>query len=407
MAKNKVITALLALVFAFGLWVYVITVVSPESEETYMNIPVHFRGENILHERGFMVISDEIPTVSMTLSGKRTDLNNINSSNITLIADLSTIDKVGIQSLFYSYSFPGNVADNAITVLEQTGSIEVEIGRRSSKEIPVNVIYKNDVPEEFIADTENAELDYEKVTVSGPEDVIKQITQAVVEVDLDGKKSSFMETQRFTLCDAQGDPVDSSFVEANVGQVSLTLRIQRAKEIDLELDIIPGGGATKENCKIDFEPKRIKISGPDAVLEDMDKPLKFEIDLGKILENGEYVYEITLPAGVTNESGVEEIKVTIELPDLVTRTFAVTNFTMLNVPVGMHAQIDTRMMTVTVRGPADQLSWMRESDISVQVDFSEAKTGNDQVTPKIVVGNNFYNVGAIGVYSVATTMRPR
>ena len=40
--RNKILSGLLSLVIAFGLWLYVITYVSPGSEETYYNIPVVF-----------------------------------------------------------------------------------------------------------------------------------------------------------------------------------------------------------------------------------------------------------------------------------------------------------------------------------------------------------------------------
>ena len=46
--KNKVLTALFSLAVAFGLWLYVITVVSPGSEATFYNIPVVFQGEGEL-----------------------------------------------------------------------------------------------------------------------------------------------------------------------------------------------------------------------------------------------------------------------------------------------------------------------------------------------------------------------
>ena len=70
--KNKVLGVLLSLVIAFGLWLYVVTVVSPGSDETYYNIPVTLQNENILKERGLMLTSD-YPTVSLRLEGNRTD----------------------------------------------------------------------------------------------------------------------------------------------------------------------------------------------------------------------------------------------------------------------------------------------------------------------------------------------
>ena len=49
--KTNAIRILLAIVIAFALWMYVITVVSPNSEDTFYNIPVNLRGESILNDR--------------------------------------------------------------------------------------------------------------------------------------------------------------------------------------------------------------------------------------------------------------------------------------------------------------------------------------------------------------------
>ena len=47
--KNKVLYILLSVVVACGLWLYVITVVSPESRETFRDIPVVLQNEKALH----------------------------------------------------------------------------------------------------------------------------------------------------------------------------------------------------------------------------------------------------------------------------------------------------------------------------------------------------------------------
>ena len=46
--KNKIWSVALSLFVAFTLWYYVISVVSPGSEEWYYNIPVVFEGETWL-----------------------------------------------------------------------------------------------------------------------------------------------------------------------------------------------------------------------------------------------------------------------------------------------------------------------------------------------------------------------
>ena len=75
--KNKILAILLSAVVAFGLWMYVVTFVSPESEKTYYEIPVVLQNKNILTERGLMVVSDD-PKVTLALKSSRTIQNDLN-----------------------------------------------------------------------------------------------------------------------------------------------------------------------------------------------------------------------------------------------------------------------------------------------------------------------------------------
>ena len=111
--KNKILPILLSAVIAFGLWAYVITVDQPESEKTYYNIPVVLQNESILTERGLMIVSER-PTVTLDLSGTRTNLNQLNESNINVIANVASIVTPGTHELTYNVSYPGNIPSGSI-----------------------------------------------------------------------------------------------------------------------------------------------------------------------------------------------------------------------------------------------------------------------------------------------------
>ena len=64
--KNKFLSLLLAFAVAFGLWLYVITVVSPESEKTYYDIPVVLQNKEILAQRGLMITKPRNAPLSTT-----------------------------------------------------------------------------------------------------------------------------------------------------------------------------------------------------------------------------------------------------------------------------------------------------------------------------------------------------
>ena len=79
MKNNKILTALLAFAIALGLWFYVVTVVKPDTTNTYYNIPVVLDGESILAGRNLMIVDGADSTVTMELYGNRIDLDKVNS----------------------------------------------------------------------------------------------------------------------------------------------------------------------------------------------------------------------------------------------------------------------------------------------------------------------------------------
>ena len=70
MINNKFARILLAAVIALGMWLYVITGEVPEDEVTYNGITVTFQNETyLLEEKNMMVVTEDIPTVSLKLTG--------------------------------------------------------------------------------------------------------------------------------------------------------------------------------------------------------------------------------------------------------------------------------------------------------------------------------------------------
>lgn len=404
--KNKALAFLLSVVVAFGLWLYVITVVSPESEKTYYDIPVVMQNKNILSERGLMLVSDE-PNVTLALKSDRTILNDLNESNINVIINLANIEKPGVHNLTYSISYPGNIPYNEVTVMSSsTDLITVKVENKIRKTVPVVLDYgQSAVPEGYTADKENAELDYTSIEVSGPESVIDQIEQAIVKVDLNNQTKTLAGEYAYVLCDEQGEPVNTELVTVNTEKLSLIVKIQKVKEIQVIVDIQNGGGATTENCTITVDTTHIQISGADTLLEDLDSLTIGTINLGEIMEDQILTFPIILPEGVTNQTGVEQVTVDIKLPKLKTKTLKVTGITAANVPAGLKAEIITKALQVTVRGPEKQIKEIKETDLSVVVNLAETQAGIVTMKADVVIGEAFDGVGAIGTYQVSVNLR--
>ncbi len=401
--KRKILTALLSLTVALALWMYVVTFVSPSADRIYQNVPVVLQGESLLKERGLMVTTQEIPTVSVHLEGKRSDLDKLNSSNITLTADLSKIYDPGTHNLRFSSSYPGDVASGEISVLSQNPvAITVEVAERVSKLVPVKTHYTGELPDAFIADVENNELSVDEVEITGPKAVVDKITEARIDVDLNDRTESIGEEFEYTLCNKKGDAVDAKLITTNTDKITLSLRIARIKEVSLNLQVIEGGGATKKTTEIVITPETIRVSGSDSQLAAIEQVELETINLGEIPEDAVFTFPIKLPEGVENETGVTEVAATVRFKDLVTKTVKVSNFKMVNVPKGLNAKLITQALEVRMRGTKAQIDRLKASNITAEIDFANTQTGTVKLNVKIT--STVSGVGAVGTYTVSATV---
>lgn len=414
--RTKILTALLSVIVAFGLWLYVVTVVSPESENTYYNIPITLQNEGELEKRGLMITNESLPTVSLRLSGTRTDLQKLNNSNISIYVDVS---KYNNNALEYTVVFPGDVPNNAITTLKRTpDKIKLNVEEKSSKPVGLKTTYEGTLDDNFSIDKENARFDFEEFQVDGPKRIVDTVAAVQVSVDLNGHKADITEQQlTYTLVDKAGQAVTSPLLEVYGiknedtrekldGTIVLQLlRISKVKEIKVDVDVLNGGGATKDNVEV--RPGTITISGPEAVIDKMgDVFIAGEIDLGAYDTDTTVKLPLELPAGVVCESGEKEIVVDLRFTSLITKALNVTNIVMQNAPEGVTAEVITKSLELRFRGPSDLIASLQASDITVYVDFADAQAGAETRPVTIVLADKYKDkVGVLGTYSVSTNVK--
>ena len=405
--KSKLISAVLSVLVAMALWLYVITTVSPGSKETIYNIPVVLANETVLNERGLMITYQSASTATLVLSGNRTDLTKVDQSNITLKADLSSIYEPGNQiPISYTTSFPGNVASNAFVIESKNpGRIYLNVERRVSKAIPVEVKWIGSVPDGFIADRDNMLLEYPTIQITGPQSVTDQIEKAVIEIDLTDQRESISRDSTYTLCKGEGEPVDAGLITTNAEMIHLEVKIQRVKDVLLTYHLVEGGGAKAENVQITLSMEKIRVSGSEAALELMgDQLVVGTIDLSEISEDTVKTFTIPLEEGITNLTGVMEVTADIRLTGLSTRDFLIRQINVVNVPEGLEVELITQELTVKVRGPSAQVASLSDDDVMIVVDFTNAEVGTATFPVRAVFTDGFRDVGIFKSESVSASV---
>ena len=408
--KGKIGPLLLSVALATMLWMYVITTVSPNSKASFNNVRVNFEGESwLLENRNLMITDGMDTTVDLELSGNRSDLNKLNSSNITLRADLTKIYEAGEAELTFSIGYPSDVSPSAITVESRNpAGIKLKVEKRLTREIPVNVVFTGAVPEGFIADTENAVLDYPMINIRGAASMVEKIAQAKIEIDLEGVTESVSENYRLTLCDAEGNPVElkEELITTDVAEVHVDLKVQRFQVVQLKINAVYGGGATEGYTRYEIKPSSIRVSGSEAVLADLTEITLGTVNFAELTENTQMAFPINLPEGVTNLTGITEAGVDVSFVGLSIKEFTTENITVINVPEDLQYELMSEVVKVTLRGPIAMINQIEPEDIVVTADLSGKEIGATTVKAKITVKDEKYSaVGAVGTHSISVTLK--
>lgn len=404
--ENKIFWAVVSLLAALFIWVYVTGTQEEPIELSFNNVEVVFTGEDTLQaSRGYVINNISTETVSVKISGTRRNIGSLSASDIKATIDVSLISQTGTITQYYTLTYPDGVDADAVSIVSSNPSvISFSVTRMSTKQVPVEVQFKGSTAEGYIA----GEVEYEPktITISGPESELEQIDHVYAEIGGDELTMTRTADVPFVLMDKSGNELSSDGFEFDVSTINVTIPISMMKEVSLYVQCIYGAGATEENTSIEIEPSTITISGDTSVVSGINRIDIATIDLTDFALTLQDTYAIPLQNGVENVSGVTKAEVTIEIQGVSTKQFTVTNFNYTGLPDGYYVEeIITQNLEVKVRGAQDVLDQIQSSNLRAVADLSEVTQTGIMYVPVKVELDGFTNAGAVGEYMIAIRIR--
>lgn len=403
---TKFLHILISILVAAGIWFYADSTQGYVSTITVENVPVEFIGENTtLADRGLMLLDDTERTTSLTLKGVKTLLMQLDTSKIRVRADLTDITSTGVQSVTPRIIFPSTKFNsNTLTTEMNSYNITVSVGELYRKTVEVRCDIQGVMADGYIAG--EVQLQPAVLELRGLESDVERVSYAKVVLQIDNATETVNQTLGYQLCDEDGNEVSDGNIHPVTDQIQVVLPVSIIKELPLIINFLESPGSRLSNVDYKIEPATVTVSGDAMLLQNVDSiVLDDAFDLSALNGEATSYYQIALPDGCENLSGVSRATLKIAYKDLTTATVTAGQIEFENVPEGKTVTALTPELSVTVRGTADDVGAVTPEDISILADLQDVSSASGSYTVSAVIRvNTDGDIGVVGTYQVRVTI---
>ena len=370
---NNIGLKILAFLIAGLLWLTVVNIDNPITDQTYKNIPVSVINAEVLASeetpKTYQIV-DDTQMVDVTVKAKRSVLSKIEAKDIVAVADMKELTlntqipiQVTVKGHEYkeAYSNPRN--------------LQIKLEDEETKKFPIVPKTTGTVRDGYVLGSVTAVP--EQVSICGPKSVVETISKVEAKVNVSGLSQDILMKSELKLYDQDNEEIDQSLLSNNLGTegVSINIELFRTKKIPLEFDTSRIQAADGyEFSKITYEPQEISISGEQRILKTVDKV----IDISSYLPE-----EIELA-----DENAGSVVVTVFVEKDGAKTFEITPgaITVDNLVKGLILDYKTAdALEVQVRGSKDALEGIKINEcVSIDLkDYVEPGIYDVPVTVKL------------------------
>lgn len=126
MFRNKRVLMLISLLVAVGLWIYVMGNVDPVVQERFVGVQVEMQGQHSLEKAGLEATLKAPKRVTVTVEGKRSQVNKLKRKGLEAYIDVSTCN-YGKNETKIQIGFPDSVTGITVeNISEKTAVFTVK-----------------------------------------------------------------------------------------------------------------------------------------------------------------------------------------------------------------------------------------------------------------------------------------
>ena len=392
----------ISVLLSIGIWIVADGTQSAKADTRIHDVPIEFIGEEtILANRGLLLLDDSEKSVTLKLEGTRKAVADLVPDEVRVEVNLADVVTTGVQSVPYRivYPDPASYFSANLTNVSDSGSVTINVGELSRKEIGITYDIRGNVAEGYIA----GEVVFEPAVleIQGQADEVEAVAYAHVVLNIDNAAETVVQTLDVILLDANEQPVTEHSLRLSSSQVQATMPVNVIRELPLAIDFLESAGSRRDNTDWELEPKAITVYGDAATLDGIDRILLDTVDLAALDGDMTFNYVIPLPDGCENLSGISRATLKLSFKDLLEEKREATQFRCEHQPAGKTVTVLTSRLSVTLRGTSADVKAVGPENITVVADLSDISSASGSYTvPAVVEIDTAGDVTAVGTYQI-------
>jgi len=396
--RTNVGLASLSIVMGFALWIFVTDTENPTRSGV---LPIELAVESV-NVPGDLALSGSPVNVRVRVEVADDVWNTLSTADFR-----ATLDLDGLQA--GTYDLPVRVEPltgrGGLRVTEVIpDTVAVELKSLFSKSVSASVSLEGGPPPGYEASI--PELDAETVLVTGTQDRVTLVTQAVASLDLSGRTENLTQAIRLEPRDSRGFVVEGVSLEPSVMNVSVKIeQTQFSRALVISPTVVGTPAAGYDIVSLSADPPVITVFGPQSFVGETATIRTQPLDITGATEDVIRTVSLDLPTGVS-VSGGTSVTVTVQIePAQGRQTLGVTA-----VIVGLDPDLSVSgplpLVEVVLLGELPDLQGIGPNDIAATINLTGLNEGTHTVSVSVSIPPEA-SVASVSPEEVEITLEPR
>lgn len=377
---------LLAVLFAFAMWLVVYNIDDPSSSKNFTATVTIQNAQSVSDMNKCYEVIDGTGTVSFRVTAKRSILEKLDYSDFTAIADMSlmNVSDDGTEGSV-PIAISANNYTSSVKVSGLTKYLKVSLEDLQEKQFVITADTKGKVADGFtLGDVSVSNPNV--IKVSGPASVVGQISKVVATIDVSGMSVDISDNVVPVFYDEDDKTVDTTKLKLSSNTVTVSAKILSTKEVPIHFNTSGTPADTYSVVEITSDPETVQIKGSSSVLNPISSlEIPEEVlnvdgankDITTSIDISEY-----LPDGVSlTKNSQATVSVTIRIEPYTTQNYniPVSNISVNGLDDNYNLTFGQTTVNAAVSGMSSDLSTLDANSIKGSIDVSTLGEGTHTV----------------------------